>query len=1229
MARRRNERIDDDGLRSDRKDRSRPKRKPRKRSILLWGILAVMLIGIIVLPRIVVSRSILLPLIDRYAGIAPLKVDFTRVTAGWFTPVSVDGLQLIDSQGQLVARVGNVTTEKGLVSWITSSSNLGTIHISDVDVAITAHQSTTNVEQAVAPLMGEAPAAESKKASKPQGTIDVKNVRVLLARSSGNERYLVEIPTFRTQLPGPDQLIGPTQLSASIGAMSAAAAGTVQPNAAQPGIAQPGAPTVAEAGSIAADVAEITNESGRSFTVRAQLDRVPLGFWQIIRERMPSLPIDDLKGTVSGRMAGSIAGMDRWTFNVEQFNADGLTVTAPSIVGSKPAALNLVQFKGQATLNQGRLLVDGSQLATDFGSVSASGNLPWPPPIPTLASPWIPGSQFNAQGSVDLAKLAQAAESLIPMRDDTRLVKGSAQFKADQQLNASGQPNMNMTLELSDLQAVAQGQNLAWDQPFKLAATAVPQADGQVALKGTCNAEFLNAAAEVNSQAGSLQAVVDLDRLQHRLSQWFTLPIETMKGNAELSVAWNQPAAGKVDAQGTLKTSPLEMALAGGGKLREPAWNGKFTAAGSINGGTLQAVDRAHVELTAQNEKLQLDVLEPLVLVAQASTVVAPASSTTPAATTNRAAYTLSASGSLDLWKQRAVMLKLLDPSMDLRGNYTLGASGRVAIDRLEVEQANWESKPFMAGTSSFRLAEEQMIGKFQGRVDTSDLTRLAVEQLTVQAGSFALSAADAAAADGSGSRDGRGAFIVDLNRLMKNVQSSPQVATNLGQAPTSELQYAGQMQGDLVWRVSSKAASVSLKAVGEQIDVLSVARGSAPQRLWNEPKITSEVKAAWDATTGNINVEQMVVQSPWMSYAGTASLENKTDSQVIRADGKCLYDAAQVAAKLQPYIGNQVQMVGQKTVPVEVLWNRSNDSTQSMFAGLQASTRIGWQQARVVGIDVGEADVPVRIQSGQLTTAAEIPVSGGTVRWDVHSDLTAPQLVIHQKPMTVLENVAITPQMCQSWLKYVTPLLAEATSVDGRLSLQVNEARLNPANPRDQTVDGVLLIQSANVGPGPLSNQVLGLVQQVNAIRHKQLATAVSSQQVWLQMPQQNLAFRMENGRVMHKNLTFKAGDVNISSSGAVDIDGRIELATAMPIPDDWIEKSPWLAGFRGQTLQFPVGGTLTAPRVDTQLLGSLSQGMAQQAVQGALQQGLSRGLNKLFGAPLAAPATQPVTPP
>ena len=1211
MPRRRHDVGDDEQLVG--KKLSRGRRRLKRRYIVAMSFAVLGFVFTAALPAVMTSRAVLLPLIATCADIAPLKIDFERVSAGWFAPVGVEGLHVTDGQGNSVAKVASVSTEKGLLSWILSSSNVGVIRIRDVEVDLTVAEGSSNLEQALQPLI-ESPQSTSP-ATKPTlaGSIELTNARIALRDTKHPDTWLVEVPTFKTQLPGAAQVIGATQLSVAISQAGSSAQGT-----------------------IAADVSETSDAKVRSFNLRAAIDHVPLAFWHILHERMPELPIEQLSGSVSARIAGSLVDQDRWTFHAEQLSADQLIITAPTLVGVKPAQFESIRLQGKAALGDGVLVVDGSQLVTDVGGLTASGRIPWPIAVPTLTTPWLTGAQLNAEGSIDLAKLVKVAETLVPMRDDTRLVSGSATFRAAQQLNANGQPSSLLHVQLGDLVAFANGQQLSWDQPLKLDLTAQPQADGQVGFNGTCSAEFCQVTAAGTTANGSFQGEVNLDRLEQRLSQWIELPVDMMTGTANVDTRWSQTQPGLITAEGQLQTTPLIIAMTGGGELSEPAWKGTFTAQARLKDSQFSSVERVHAELVAQAERLTVDLLEPLQLL---SAQAAPA------------AFTISADGALGLWQKRAVMLKLLDPTTTIAGKYTLGASGRIDLNHMELLQANWRSQPFEIGAGGSRLIEPEMVGNFQGRVDTGDLTRLAIEKLVVQAHSFSMSAADAASSAGDGGRTGTGAFIADLSQLMRNMHTAsaappttqlvlpPGVGTPPA-APESQLALSGLVNGSLRWNVNSKSATVELDAKTDQIDVMQHVAGSQPTRLWSEAQVVAALKGAWDAASGDIKVDSMQLQAPWMHYAGSMQIENGQNSQTMRASGQCLYDAAMVAAKLQPYIGNNLQLSGRKTVPVEVTLTTGGPATAtSTLAGLQAMTRIGWEQARVVGIEVGAADVPVSVKAGQLTTKTEIPVSGGTLRWDIESDLTAEQTVLVQKPMVVLENVAITPQMCQSWLKFVTPLLAEATSVDGRLSLQLNGARFNVANPRDQTVDGQLVIHSATVGPGPLSNQVITLVQQINAIRKRELASAVSSQQVWLQLPQQTIPFRMENGRVMHRDLRFHIGDVNLVSTGSVDIDGNMDLNTQMPVPDDWIEKSPLLSGFRGQTLRFPIRGTLTSPQVDSQFLKDFGRQAVSQAAEGLLQQQLQRGLGKLFGPGLTpgslpttgtplSPAVQPGTP-
>ncbi len=1198
--------------REERKSTERPSgRKRRGKFRYLLGLLCVGVVLLVAfLPTMVARRSVIVPLIDRFAGIAPLKVDLETVRAGWFKPVEATGIQLLDGEGRLLAKIGSIHTEKGVWGWIRNSSDLGILRISQVEAAVAASGGTTNIEQALQPLMvrlasTQDASQEISSSSTPTGTIEITDSKFLLMEPGRAEQWELTVPKLTVTLPSASQVIGPIDLQATL----ADASGTVTDSL----------------GTIAANVQQ--PEGSSAFEVRAKLERIPVDFWHVVRARLPEIPVEELSGRVTGILSGTIVDAERWSFDIQQIESRDLQVVAPELVGAQPLRLKLIAASGRAALADAMLKVEQANLNCDFAQAQASAAIPWPIVVPTATDPFLQGAVLSAQGAVDLPKLVKAAQSLIPLRENTQLMAGQAQFAISQQLGAQLAPTSRAKLELTGLQAMAAGQNISWNDPLSMELAAERGTSGlQIAAKAS--AEFCNLQGGGTIEAGTLAGSVNLDLLQKRLSEYVELPIRTMTGSANVDMSWKMVAASTVEALGQLTTTPMTLASSTGGTIQEPAWKGDFSATAILAQGVPQSIQRAQLSLTSPDEQLSVELQEPLSLVA-----VAHGQPASPAA-----AFTMNLVGDLANWKRRGTMWLTEPPELKLSGNLSMALRGNLDMTHVELLEANWRSQPLEVSTSTMSFAEPQMVGSFKGRVDTNDLTRLMVEKLEVQSTSFSLGARDSANADGSGSRVGQAMFLVDLDRLMKSVnsQSSPSAAAPplggfAGQPPVPTTQYSatGRAQGQLAWQVSPQAAAFEIRTEVENIVLLSKASDSpAAVPLWDEPKLSSQIQGHWIAQTGAVNIESLQLQTPWMNYVGNLAYSTTNAIQNVRMKGQAVYDSVQLTNKLTPLVGNQVRLYGQQTVPIEVNWTSSADPALTALAGLTAAARIGWEQASVAGIQLGRADVPVTVTAGQLATEAEFPVSGGKLRWNVTSDLTADELVILQKPMMVLENVQITEQMCQDWLKYVAPLLAEATSVDGRLSVRLDEARLTPANPKMQTVRGQLAIHKATVGPGPLSNQIIGLVKQLDALRKKDFAQPVSSQQVWLNMAEQQIDFQMAEGRVMHRNLNVKVGDANISTAGAVGIDGQLDMLATLPIPDDWTEKSPLLAGLRGQELQFPVRGTLSKPQLDSDGLKQFGRQAVQNAASGVIQQQLTKGLGKLFGgAPPAIPTA--VTPP
>lgn len=1170
--------------------------KRRRWKRWVFGPLLLLLLGVLLLPSMLTYKPVLNGLVNRFAGIAPLSIEIDEATAGWMTPVSVKGVRVLDESQNVLVQVADLTTEKSVTSWATDTYNLGKITVRGIQANVVAADGTTNVEQALEPLIGnftstsddETPQESTSDVSL-SGSIQIADSAFQLQEKGRPEVWEVSVPNVFVTLPDASQVIGPIDANASIREST----GTL-PNS---------------SGQIAAQVKQANAAEGGSpsFELRAKMESLPLEFWHVLRARLPDIPVDELRGQVSGVVAGNIRDDSAWNVSLQELNVGNLLVHAPTLVGAEPATLQAIQGTANCSLQDSVLRVNNSQLVCDFASAAANAAIPWPIEIPTAQSPYLKGAEINARGQVDLPRLVAAAHSLIPIRQDTDLLAGSATFSVVQS-KQNGSPFSNAKLELSGLKANAAGQVLTWDDPLSVELSAVGN-EQALQLGGLVNADFAQIRGAGTIESGSLTGNVDLDTLRQRLAQWIELPVENLSGKANVQTQWKLLAQDVVSAEGKLTTTPVELTTPSGGRLIEPAWDGVFSAQVRLKDASPFSVESAHIDMTARDERIAFDLQEPLSLTQE-----------TPEA--KPAAYSLDVHLDLANCNRRGAVWLTEPPEVNVSGGLKLVANGLLDMNHIEILNANWSGQTIEVSTSQLSFAEPTIVGKFKGRVDSNDITRTAIESLEMQSSSVSLVAQDEASNDGTGSRLGRARFLVDLGRLIQNANSgsSSLIAASSAleaQAPSTQYTATGRCEGEVAWQINSKAAGLNLLANTTNLVVQSTTPGQiGPSQLWNEPSLTTSLKGTWQAESSLVDISEIGLKTPWANYVGACSYTFSDEKQTATINGQAVYDAAQLANKLVPYTGGQINMAGQQTVPIQVNWVSDSTNQSSTLAGLNAATRLGWQQANVAGIPVGQADVPITVTNGILATAAEIPVSGGMLRWDINSDLTADQLVLNQKPMTLLENVQITEQLCKGWLKYVTPLMAETTSVDGRLSLKVDQAILTPATPQNQTVVGQLTIHQANVGPGPLSNSIIGIVKQFEAIRKKEFTQAVSSpQRVWMEMPQQTIDFRMVNGRVEHRNLNVEIGDAKIFTSGSVGVDGSMQMLASMPIPTDWTEKSPWLAGLRGQTLEFPMGGTVSNPQVDTRLLTQLGRQTIQNAASGLLQQGLNRGIDKLIG--------------
>ncbi|MCE9548604.1 MAG: hypothetical protein K8T25_24270 [Planctomycetia bacterium] len=336
-----------------------------------------------------------------------------------------------------------------------------------------------------------------------------------------------------------------------------------------------------------------------------------------------------------------------------------------------------------------------------------------------------------------------------------------------------------------------------------------------------------------------------------------------------------------------------------------------------------------------------------------------------------------------------------------------------------------------------------------------------------------------------------------------------------------------------------------------------------------------------------------------------------------IELTGDVDYDLARITPLLWPYVGPGVKLTGRGTrsfalsgplaMPTNAL-----PSSGVVSAALAGQAGVGFDRAELYGLttSAGELRGDLKQQVVQFAPLS-LTVGQGRLMLAPRIDLTSQAVLLHPA-QRVAENVELTPEICQAWLKYVAPMLADATRADGKMSIDLSRCSVPLADKAKCDMAGTLLLHTAHVRPGPVAEPLVAMAQQIQMLLQKNPlgtslgGTAGTNSDVQLNIESQNIQFEVRNGRVSHSPLKIVVGDVEIRTHGSVGFDQTLAILADIPIRQAWIDRNPSLKSLAGQTIQIPVGGTLSKPAIDRRGFDSLARQLGTAAATGALQRGL-----------------------
>ena len=1155
----------------------------RRRRMVVFFLFAI-LIAFLIAPLVISKTPLRSWAIARITSDLNGTVEVGSASISWFSSITLREVEISDPHGSLIATVRKVTTSEPLWHFLFDSRNLGLIQIDAPEIHVHFENGTSNVENLIANWLNhESP----NHMELPKVQVEIVDGKLHVDEEPNSNSCLLEIDQATLGM-SPDSarnLLVDLKAKLHSGQRS-------------------GQVTVCMGTASVVDVFADGN-------LQVSLEGLPLGGVQAaVTHYLPS--VAELQGDVSGHLnlTWGRKGKTLQYHGESDLRAEKLQFAGDAI---HPDRLLLEQARFTSTLRyqDGHLQIDDLFFDSSLGSASLKGGVE----LRSLQRSLVelarqrPRGQLECSGSVDLAAIMNTLPNCLQVRDGVRLESGQLTWDLNSLSNAPGNSKLRGTLQTTDIAGWRGQQRIHWKSPIRAQLNLTQSLDGIRIQKLLAQSTFLSIEANGDESAGSFAAQGDLGRFKHQFHGLFDLADTELNGRAELRLNWNRSPQDQFQVTGIMKTGAIQIRLGEWHLLQEPSISARYSLAGAPFESPPRLTN-ARLDLDLGNDRYAVSLTQPI--------------SFTP-----KIAVRLFIEGSGDIAANRERILRPTGSEFPLmHGNAAFESAILVAQDRVEFSDTRMELNQFSLASPYNRFPYTTATLSGQGRFDFANRS-LVVEQTKLQAGKDVIStkqltvdlASDTIEADGNLRFRGR---IAPWHRLF-----------------TSHVRQDvldGMADGSVVLSTSDHVATFDARIkINDAKWIRSTShlgltdRVNGPQKVvWNEPQVETLASGRFENQSRILTLDSFDLRTDSASVHSSGSLQLSQDP-IVNLKGEFGYDLDRLTNILNRHWSDQIQLTGRSNRGFTLrgpLWSTAHQTrltslgshnnlrTNSIVSpDLAATFGVNWQRANVYGLRLGETNLDARLHQGVITLAPmTTSVGEGSLHLAPKIDLTGPIPTLVHGKQQVVSKAKITPELCQRWLKYVAPLLADATHAQADFSVMLQHAKLPMNNFWQGAVSGQLQIEEGQVGPGPLAKQILTLIQQIKTVAGGGQTAIFDSNRAWVRLPTQNVPFRLHNGRVRHQGLKMEFGDVTVTTTGWVAADERIQLAAEIPIQQTWVQKQRWLGGLQGQTLRIPIRGTLSQPRLDTRSLRQLTRQNVRGAAEGLLQQELDRQLKRLF---------------
>lgn len=229
------------------------------------------------------------------------------------------------------------------------------------------------------------------------------------------------------------------------------------------------------------------------------------------------------------------------------------------------------------------------------------------------------------------------------------------------------------------------------------------------------------------------------------------------------------------------------------------------------------------------------------------------------------------------------------------------------------------------------------------------------------------------------------------------------------------------------------------------------------------------------------------------------------------------------------------------------------------------------------------------------------------------------PQLSLEQS--VILDHADLTPELFEYGLQFVLPIVADATAIDGQISLTANSAHLPLHSILDFDADAVVTIHAVGVeAKSPLIKKISSTLAKIFRGPEVTRVLLVDGSEIHVSV---------EDRFVRHEGVRFGLPQIDpelvLETSGTVGFDRSLDLMLNVPVPMQLLLSNPdqFAEGTsKIRSFSVPIKGTIDEPVIEwsaakSELLTLLS--IASESWEGdesgALRAGILKTAEDIFG--------------